>query len=322
MRPGRSVLILFLALLIVLGALLILAKGQSLSIRAANIPSGVIVLVNSGTCPATFTEVSNLDGFMLLGTLGSHGDVGITGGSDNITPAGTVAAPTLTMASYTPGGTVAAPTFTGTSAQATSAVSAGTPAGTNGTAAFTPAGTVAWPVGVPTFAGNAGTVPAQTFTGSALATHAHELPSQSVSGTVQRFLASTIFGTGTSRAAASTVTTTANTTAAAVDLSQAVSAGTPAGTNGTAAFTPAGTVAWPAGVPAFSGSGGTVPAQTFTGSALGTHSHTLTPAGTNSAPAFTGNAAVLTGSNSAPGFTGTSFDNRSLYRKVIFCSKD
>ena len=40
---------------------------------------------------------------------------------------------------------------------------------------------------------------------------------------------------------------------------------TPQGTNGTASFTPSGTVAWPAGVPTFAGSGGTVPAQTFTG---------------------------------------------------------
>ena len=67
---------------------------------------------------------------------------------------------------------------------------------------------------------------------------------------------------------------------------------------------------------------GSVPGQTFTGSALGTHSHTLTPAGTNSAPGFTGTPATLTGSNSVPGFTGTQFDNRSSFRRVIFCSKD
>jgi len=31
----------------------------------------------------------------------------------------------------------------------------------------------------------------------------------------------------------------------------------------------------------------------LTGNALGTHSHTLTPAGTNSAPAFTGDAMAI-----------------------------
>ena len=48
------------------------------------------------------------------------------------------------------------------------------------------------------------------------------------------------------------------------------SSSNPAG--GVASITPAGTVAAP----------------TFTGSALGTHSHTLTPSGTCSAPTFTG----------------------------------
>ncbi len=47
----------------------------------------------------------------------------------------------------------------------------------------------------------------------------------------------------------------------------ATAAFTPTGTNATAAFTPSGTLAWPAGVPTFSGSGGTVPAQIFTGNA-------------------------------------------------------
>jgi len=152
----------------------------------------------------------------------------------------------------TPAGTVSAPTFTGTSNITTSAVSAGTPAGTNS---------------------------APTFTGSALATHAHELPFQIPTTTTTRQIAIATFGTGTSRAATAVSTTgTANTTSAAVALSQAVTAGTPAGT---------------------------VSAPTFTGSALGTHTHTLTPTGTNSAPTF----------------TGTSFDNRSAYTKVIFCRK-
>ncbi len=129
---------------------------------------------------------------------------------------------------------------------ANASVSAGTPAGTNS---------------APTFTGSALGTHTHTFTGNALGTHQHELPIQNVSGTVERFTAAATFGTGTSRAAVSQVTTTANTTSAAVALSQAISAGTPAGTN--AAIT--------AGTPA-----GTVSAPTFTGSALGTHTHAFT----------------------------------------------
>lgn len=65
---------------------------------------------------------------------------------------------------------------------------------------------------------------------SALATHAHELPFQKVAGGtgVLRMLAASIFGTGTSRSAESqSAAPAANTTSAAVELSQAVSAGTP-----------------------------------------------------------------------------------------------
>ena len=70
--------------------------------------------------------------------------------------------------------------------------------------------------------------------------------------------------------------------------------------------TATGTIAWPAGVPAFTGSSSTVGAQTFTGAALGTHTHTLTPAGTVSAPAFTGAAATI----------------QPAFLKVIACKKN
>src|SRR5882762_3143144 len=91
-------------------------------------PSGMIVLMISGTCPSGFTEVAALNGKMLKMTLAANGDVGQAGGSATITPIGTVTAPT----------------FTGTPAT-TSAVSAGTPVGTNGvaTAGATSAGTPA-----------------------------------------------------------------------------------------------------------------------------------------------------------------------------------
>lgn len=219
-------------------------------------------------------------------------------------------------------GTVSQPNFTGSSAQSTSAITAGTPAGTiswpagvptasgsavddhaahthsvtsNVSGTLTPAGAISWPAGVP------------TFSGSALGTHQHELPFQLPTTTSIRQTAVGTFGTGTSRAATATITTTANTTSAAVALSEAKSAGTPAGT-----------VAWPAGVPTFAGTSNQAVSMTnnavtsgnpsaalthtvtqptiawpagvpsFVGSALSTHAHTLTPAGTVSQPTFTG----------------------------------
>ena len=64
----------------------------------------------------------------------------------------------------------------------------------------------------------------------------------------------------------------------------AVSAGTPAGTIN--AHTTAADSTTTGGTAKVTGPA----SHTFTGSALGTHSHTLTPTGTNSAPAFTGAA--------------------------------
>lgn len=259
-------------------------------------------MIDSGTCPSGFAEDATLDGKTLFGTLAAHGDVGTTGGSDSITPAGSISA----SFTGTPG-IVPAETISGSDA----AVSAGTPNGS-----------VSWPANPPTFAGNAGTVPAETiswpagvptFAGTALGTHSHELPFiKAAGGTAALFmLASSVFGTGTSRAPESTITPTASTTSAAVLKSQAITAGTPAGTvawpagvptNGTVSFTPAGTVSWPASVP------------TFAGTALGTHSHgvgTLTNGTVNFTPAGSVNAS----------FTGTGFDNRSAFTRVIFCKK-
>lgn len=110
-------------------------------------------------------------------------------------------------------------------------------------------------------------------------------------------------------------------------VSSAVTAGTPAGTNGASATSgncaatnvaigTGATNACKATAPNL-----TVTAQTFTGSALATHSHTVTATGTNSAPAFTGGAATLTGSVTAPTFTGASADTRSAFVKLIPCRK-
>lgn len=83
-----------------------------------------------------------------------------------------------------------------------------------------------------------GTIGALTFTGSALATHQHELPWQIATTTTIRQIAVATYGTGTSRAAtAVSAAGTGNTTSAAVALSEAKSAGTPAGTINTPTFT-------------------------------------------------------------------------------------
>lgn len=240
-----------------------------------------------------------------------------TGGATSATPAGSVTAPTFTgdsnatsaVSAGTPAGSNSAPAFTGSASQNTSAVSGGTPAGTNSAPAFTGGADVSTAVSAGT---PAGTNSAPTFAGSALATHAHELPFQKTAGGTGQLgmLAPSIFGTGTSRARESvSAAPTASTTSAAVELSEAKSAGTPAGT---------------VTAPVFTGSAlgthqhtttatGTVAAPAFTGSALGTHQHTLTPAGTVTAPAFTGSAlgthshsVTPTGTNSAPAFTGNS----------------
>jgi hypothetical protein len=264
---------------------------------------------------------------VLMGA-GSTYAVGATGGAVAGTPAGTVAAPAFTGAAWTPpaiawpGGvpTATAPVFTG-GAWTPPAIAwpAGVPTAANEGAhthsvtsnvsgTLTPAGTIAWPGGVPTFAG------------SALATHQHELPFQKVAGgtAVLRMLASSVFGTGTSRAPESqSAAPTANTTSAAVLLSEAKSAGTPAGT-----------ISWPAGVPTFAGTSNqaiTVANPAVTSGAGSNHTHTIswpagvptigayTPAGIVAAPVISWPAGVPTigaytpaGTNSAPAFTGAS----------------
>lgn len=135
------------------------------------LPVGFVFISTVATNPAsllgygTWTAVAA--GKMLVGVDANDATfaAGATGGSKTATPAGTVTAPT----------------FTG-SAAASQAVSAGTPAGTNSTAtvatatgskAGTSAGAFNTIGGVSP--GSSFTVPAQTFTGAALATHAHNV---------------------------------------------------------------------------------------------------------------------------------------------------
>ena len=292
---------------------------------ASSIPSGLITLITSGTCPTGFSEAPDLDGVTVIGTLAAHGNVGSTGGSDNITPSGTVSQPSFTG---TPG-TVPAQTFIGSSATS-SAVTGGTPAGTvawpagvptfAGNAGTVPAEVISWPAGVPTFSGTPGTVPAQTFTGSSatssavtggtpagtvawpagvptFAGNAGTVPAQVVSwpAGVPTF-AGNALGTHQHTAGTLADATSGSTVKLFTASASGVSAATLSGSVAAAsAGTPAGTVAWPAGVPTnatapFTPAGTNAwPAgvPTFAGSALGTHQHTVTATGTNGTAAFT-----------------------------------
>ena len=71
-------------------------SSPSLSITTANIPSGFITLILSGTCPTGWAEVTALNGKMLRGTLAANGDVGQTGGAATITPSGSISQPVFT----------------------------------------------------------------------------------------------------------------------------------------------------------------------------------------------------------------------------------
>lgn len=63
--------------------------------QGGGVSAGDIVMRVSGSCGTGFTEVSAMDGVFPIGTLAANGNVGGTGGSDNITPAGTVSQPTF-----------------------------------------------------------------------------------------------------------------------------------------------------------------------------------------------------------------------------------
>jgi hypothetical protein len=155
----------------------------------------------------------------------------------------------------TPTGLNSAPAFIGDSV-----ISSGTSGGT-------PSGTLSWPIGVPAFTGNA-------FT--SIINHIHPITLSLLGGATDD---TTAPFPGID---ASTLVTTAITGSSATSDN-------PSG--GVSSITPSGTIAWPIGVPI------------FTGGTLSNHTHTTT----------------ATGSVSAPLFTGTQFDNRSAYIKVIFC---
>lgn len=176
--------------------------------------------------------------------------------------------------SVTPAGTVSQPTFTGTSSQSTSSDSAGTPAGT-----------VAWPAGVPSFVGAA-------FSNIINHLHVVNITDTGHTHLTQRYPTATGSSTGFTIDTSMSGTLADNTLPTKTGTT-GISATTNNPVGGVASITPGGTISWPAGVP------------TFSGSALATHGHTLTPAGTVSQPTF----------------AGTSQENRPVFVKVIFCKK-
>jgi hypothetical protein len=264
----------------------------------AQTPSGTIMLLVSGACPGGWSQITAADGKFLRVTTAAHTDVGTTGGSDGVTPSGTVSQPTFTGSSSTTSAqTVSWPAGVPTE----TAVSAGTPAGTNGAiTAGTPAGTnsapafsgsawaapaIAWPAGVPTYTGALGT----------LAVTAH-----------------TVVSTKQGSSSGNVVTTATHAFTGVPGGTVAWPAGVP--TNG--AYTPAGTVA----APTFTGTALATHNHDFTGTALGTHSHAISwPAGV---PTTSTGTVTPAGTISQPTFTGASLDNRPAYINVILCSKD
>lgn len=134
------------------------------------VPAGSILMVRAGNCPAGYSEDSELNGKTVIGTLQANGNVGTTGGNDNITPAGTVAwpanAPTFagtasnvvvnhvhvqTVNSAATGGLSGYTADTSTNNGVASGYSTANPTG--GAANYTPAGILSWPANVPSLTG-------------------------------------------------------------------------------------------------------------------------------------------------------------------------
>src|SRR5438132_2874579 len=80
---------------LILGAIILPTGLLAQNGHDTGIPSGIIVFVQSGSCPSGFTEVAGLDGAYILGTVAANNDVGGTGGSNSYTPAGSVSSPTV-----------------------------------------------------------------------------------------------------------------------------------------------------------------------------------------------------------------------------------
>ena len=263
-----------------------------------SLPSGIVVAILTGSCPVGWTEQTALAGYFMLATTTLAGDAGTVGGSDAITPTGTVSQPTFT-------GSVLAAHDHGAGTYDAAAGSAGTPAGTNSAPAFTGAAWAApalsWPAGVPTHSGTAATFTGTPFTSIINHTHVVTINAGTTDGTWASFDSSTTAGTGHNYTSANPVGGVASITPA-----------------GSVSITNQGTVAWPVGVPTIGAytPTGTVAAPAFTGAALGDHDHALS----GSSASVTGG--TPSGTVSQPTFTGAQFDNRPAWVKLIWCKKD
>jgi hypothetical protein len=138
----------------------------------AGLPSGAIYFKTSGECGGGASEATDLAGLFLEMTTVAAGDVGGTGGSDTLTPAGTNSAPAFTGTQTT---TIVNHTHalaTGTGATGNFSQVIGTvDASSGGTGGAATQAALATVTGNPTSGGAAnytpaGTVAAPTFTGS------------------------------------------------------------------------------------------------------------------------------------------------------------
>lgn len=273
-----------------------------LQLNTPSVPTGSIIMITSGTCPANYSEVTALDGVTVIGTLSSHMDVGGTGGNNNLTPSGTNSTPLFTgtggqstssNTAGTPAGTVGAITMSGSTAAEASHTHSVTAAGTNGTGTVTPLGTIAWPAGVPTNASGAFTQgaiswPAGVPTNSAI----------SMSGSTAGEAAHThsVTAAGTNSAPTFTGNALSSHTHDYTQVPnhvhvQSVNSAATGGLSGYTADTSTNTSV-ASGYSTANPTGGVA-----TGTTIGP-SITLTPAGTNSAPTFTGSG-VTSGAGSS-----------------------
>jgi hypothetical protein len=209
------------------------AKGSS----SGAVPSGSILMVNSGSCPTGYTEDDTFNGNYLLGTQAANSDVGTTGGSNSYTPAGT-------------NGTV---TFT--------------PTGSNSSGAFSE-GAISWPSGVPTNASGAFSEGAISWPSSVPTIASLSIATTHEGSGTSNYVATSMGGT----TLASSTTSITMPAISWPSSKPTIAAG--AFTQPTISW-PSGVPTIAAGTftqPTFTGASGTVPAESFTGTGA-----TLTP---------------------------------------------
>lgn len=266
-----------------------------------SLPAGSIILTLS-TCPVGFTEVASLSGKFLVATVAANGDVGTVGGSDTITPTGTVSTPTFTgsaLSAHLHGAGTYAPSAHSGAAVDTHA---------SHTHDYTQVLNHTHVVDV-TDPGHTHTQNAHNHTQDAH-THTQNAHSHTVTSVGSAATGSTTNLTGASDTS-STTATAANATATnqnATATNQAATATNIANTTGVTASTQ---------TPA----GGVATGTTAGPSAALTHNVTQPGTHTMSGSSESVGAGTPSGTISQPTFTGTQFDNRPAYAKVIFCQK-